>query len=249
MTQSDLVYVPSKQYLNSPEFYNLKYETHVLETEDEEKINSWFIPHDNPRSTLLFLHGNGGNISTRLDTIDIFHNLGLSVFIIDYRGYGSSSGIPSEKGTYIDAETAWLFLRNKKNINENDIIIYGRSLGGAIAIWLARKYRSSALIVESSFTSIIDMGRHNYPYLPISLLAKIKYPSDKRISRIEIPKLFIHSKDDDIVPYKFGKKLYDLAIQPKKFLDINGQHNNGFLISGDMYINGIDNFLIDIIKK
>ena len=249
INQNALIYVPSKKYLNTPEYYNLKYENYILSTKDGERINSWFIPHSNPRATLLFLHGNGGNISTRLDSINIFHKLGLSVFIIDYRGYGSSSGVPSEEGTYIDAESAWLFLKNKKHINENDIIIFGRSLGGAVAIWLAHKYRSSALIVESSFTSIIDMGRHNYPYLPISLLAKIKYPSDERISRIEVPKLFIHSKDDDIVPYKFGKKLYDLAIQPKSFLDINGLHNNGFLVSGDVYIDGIDNFFIDIIKK
>ena len=249
VNQKNLVYVPSKEYINTPEYYNLNYENHILLTEDGERINSWFIPHVNPRATLLFLHGNGGNISTRLDSINIFHKLGLSVFIIDYRGYGSSSGLPSEEGTYIDAETAWLFLRNKKHISENNIIIYGRSLGGAIAIWLAYKYRSSALIIESSFTSIIDMGKYNYPYLPINLLAKIKYPSDERISNIDTPKLFIHSKDDDIVPYRFGKKLFELANQPKEFLEIHGLHNDGFLISDDKYINGIDNFLINIIKK
>ena len=249
INQKNLIYVPTNHYMNTPESYDLSYEKHILTTKDGEKINSWFIPHPNPRSTLLFLHGNGGNISTRLDSINIFHQLGLSVFIIDYRGYGNSSGSPSEEGTYIDAETSWLFLRNTKNINAQNIIIYGRSLGGAIAIWLAEKYKSSALIVESSFTSIIDMGRHNYPYLPIGLLAKIRYPSDKRISNIDIPKLFIHSMDDDIVPYKFGKKLFDLASSPKEFLKINGLHNDGFLISGDRYINGIDNFLKNIAKK
>ena len=248
INQNALVYVPSKKYLNTPEYYNLKYENYILSTKDGERINSWFIPHTNPRATLLFLHGNGGNISTRLDSINIFHKLGLSVFIIDYRGYGSSSGVPSEEGTYIDAESAWLFLKNKKHINENDIIIFGRSLGGAVAIWLAHKYRSSALIVESSFTSIIEMGRHNYPYLPISLLAKIKYTSDERISSINIPKLFIHSKDDDIVPFRFGRKLFELANQPKEFLEIHGLHNDGFLLSGEKYTNGIDNFLKNIKK-
>jgi len=249
VNQKDLIFVPTKKYINTPESYNLPYESHILTTKDGERISSWFIPHPNPRSTLLFLHGNGGNISTRLDTINIFHQLGLSIFIVDYRGYGNSSGSPSEEGTYVDAETAWLFLRNNKRINSNNIIIYGRSLGGAIAIWLAQKYKASALIVESSFTSIVDMGRHNYPYLPINMLAIIKYPSDKRIPSIDVPKLFIHSMEDDIVPYKFGRKLFEIAIPPKKFLKINGLHNNGFLTSGDIYINGIKDFLNNAIKK
>ncbi len=249
INQRNLVFVPTKKYINTPELYNLSYENYILTTKDGEKINSWFIPHPNPHSTLLFLHGNGGNISTRLDSINIFHQLGLSVFIIDYRGYGNSSGIPSEEGTYIDAETAWLFLKNKMDIDTNNIIIFGRSLGGAIAIWLAQKYNPSALIVESSFTSIIDMGRYNYPYLPISLLAMIKYPSDERISSINIPKLFIHSMDDDIVPYKFGQQLFELAVPPKEFLKISGSHNNGFIMSGDKYINGINEFLNNYIKN
>ena len=182
--QKNLIYVPSKEYISTPEFYNLDYESHLLLTNDGERINSWWIPHESSRATLLFLHGNGGNISTRIDSINIFHQLRLSVFIVDYRGYGNSSGYPSEEGTYIDAETALNFLKNKKHIDENEIIIFGRSLGGAIAIWLAQKYKTCALIVESSFTSIVDMGRHNYTYLPINMLAIIKYPSDKRISGI-----------------------------------------------------------------
>ena len=115
--QKNLIYVPSKEYISTPEFYNLDYENHLLLTSDGERINSWWIPHENSRATLLFFHGNGGNISTRIDSINIFHQLKLSVFIIDYRGYGNSSGYPSEEGTYIDAETALHFLKNKKKIN------------------------------------------------------------------------------------------------------------------------------------
>ena len=136
--QNNLVYVPTKGSNYTPSNYNLIYEDITLTTEDNEEIKSWFIPHNNPRATLLFLHGNGGNLSSRLDSINIFHQLGLSVFIIDYRGYGDSSGIATENGTYIDAETAFYFLRNEKNISEDDIIIFGRSLGGAVAIWLAK---------------------------------------------------------------------------------------------------------------
>ncbi len=141
------------------------------------------------------------------------------------------------------------FLKNKKHIDENEIIIFGRSLGGAIAIWLAQKYKTCALIVESSFTSIIDMGNYNYPYLPINLLTKIYYPSIKRIPDVKSPILFIHSKNDDIVPYKFGEKLFKFANSPKIFLEIDGLHNDGFLTSGDKYINGIDNFIKYTLKK
>ena len=192
LNQTNLVYVPSKTYIDVSRSFNLNYEEYQLLTNDGEKINSWWIPHSNPRATVLFFHGNGGNISTRLESINIFHQLGLSVFIIDYRGYGDSSGIATENGTYIDAETAFYFLRNEKNISEDDIIIFGRSLGGAVAIWLAKKYKSLALIVESSFTSIIDMGKHNYPYLPITILANIYYPSIERVPNIDIPILLIH---------------------------------------------------------
>ena len=241
--QNNLVYVPTKGSNYTPSNYNLIYEDITLTTEDNEEIKSWFIPHNNPRATLLFLHGNGGNLSSRLDSINIFHQLGLSVFIIDYRGYGDSSGIATENGTYIDAETAFYFLRNEKNISEDDIIIFGRSLGGAVAIWLAKKYKSLALIVESSFTSIIDMGKHNYPYLPISILANIYYPSIERVPNIDIPILLIHSKEDDIVPYKFGRALFEAANEPKDFLEIYGLHNDGYLTSGAVYTEGIDNFL------
>ena len=241
--QNNLVYVPTKGSNYTPSNYNLIYEDITLTTEDNEEIKSWFIPHNNPRATLLFLHGNGGNLSSRLDSINIFHQLGLSVFIIDYRGYGDSSGIATENGTYIDAETAFYFLRNEKNISEDDIIIFGRSLGGAVAIWLAKKYKSLALIVESSFTSIIDMGKHNYPYLPITILANIYYPSIERVPNIDIPILLIHSKEDDIVPYKFGRALFEAANEPKHFLEIYGFHNDGYLTSGAVYTEGIDKFL------
>lgn len=247
--QKNLIYVPLKKYTNTPKSYGLDFESIKLLTKDNETINSWFIPHKNSRATLLFLHGNGGNLSTRLDSIKIFHELGLSVFIIDYRGYGESSGSPSEKGTYIDAETALIFLKDIKNLTEDEIIIYGRSLGGAVAIWLANKYKSLGLIVESSFTSIIDMGKYKYPYLPIKYLANIYYPSIEIISNINTPILFIHSKHDEIVPYKFSKNLFSSANEPKYFLDINGLHNDGFLTSGRIYTVGIESFLKNKLKK
>lgn len=247
--QKNFIYFPHNEIQVTPNYISLEYEDITLTTTDNIEISAWWIPNKNERATLLFLHGNAGNISHRLDSISIFHQLGLSVLIIDYRGYGKSTGSPSEEGTYIDAETAWQHLTQEKNINSNEIIIFGRSLGGAVANWLADKYTPAALIIESSFTSIPDIGKHYYPYLPINLLARIKYPSIDRMNNIMSPVLVIHSENDEIVPYKFGKELFEKANQPKVFLDINGGHNDGFLISGDKYTDGINRFITDVIEK
>jgi len=247
--QPKLIYFPHKEIEATPELISLDYEEVSLTTDDGVVLNAWWIPNPNARATLLFLHGNAGNISHRLNSIELFYKLGLSVFIIDYRGYGKSTGAPSEQGTYIDAETAWMYLTKEKNIQADNIIIFGRSLGGAVAIWLAEKYSSLALIVESSFTSIADIGKHYYPYLPTSLLARIKYPSKDRIPNVTSPVLIIHSADDDLIPYQYGQQLFEAAKEPKRFLNINGGHNDGFIISRDKYYNGIDQFIRNIIKQ
>lgn len=250
--QPKLVFFPHEDLEATPALISLDYEELDLTTADGEVLNAWWIPHPEARATLLFLHGNAGNISHRLDSINIFHQLGLSVLIIDYRGYGNSTGTPSEQGTYIDAETAWDYLIKQRKINDNDIIIFGRSLGGAVAIGLASKHQPTALIIESSFTSIADVGKHYYPYLPTSLLARIKYSSIDRIANIKSPTLFIHSKDDEIIPYKYGKQLFTEALNEtttaKSFLDTIGGHNDGFLLSGKQYIDGLNRFITDIVQ-
>jgi fermentation-respiration switch protein FrsA (DUF1100 family) len=242
--QPRFVYFPYRAIDMTPENAGLVYEEITLTTKDNLKINGWFVPHDNPRATLLFLHGNGGNISHRLDKLSIYHQLGLAVLIIDYRGYGASEGKPDEQGTYNDAESAWIYLINEKRIPENRIIIYGESLGGAVATWLAIQKHPGALILESAFTSIADMGKHYYPYLPVKLLARIKYPTLDRIAAITCPLLIIHSPADDIVPFTMGQKLYDQANQPKDFLEITGDHNGGFIDSVEIYVDGLHRFIL-----
>ncbi|HIF51216.1 MAG TPA: alpha/beta hydrolase [Thiotrichaceae bacterium] len=247
--QSKLIYFPSNEIATAPKEISHDYEELTLNTRDDINLNARWYKNPNARATLLFFHGNAGNISHRPNSIDIFYRLGLSILIIDYRGYGKSSGSPSESGTYLDAETAWTYLTIEKNIAPDNIIIFGRSLGAAIAIWLAEKHSSAALIVESSFTSIADMGKHYYPFLPTELLTRIKYPSENRISKITMPLLVIHSVDDDLIPYQHGQKLFKAAKEPKTFLSINGGHNDGFIISGKKYIEGMDRFITDIIEK
>ena len=241
--QPKFVYYPFSDLAATPADAGLPYEEVNLTTADHLQIHGWFVPHASPRATLLFLHGNGGNISHRLDKLSIYNQLGLAVFIIDYRGYGLSEGSPSEQGTYHDAAAAWDYLIKDRGIAAGRIIIYGESLGGAVAAWLATRQEAGALILESVFTSIGDMGKHYYPYLPVKLLARIKYPTLERISAVRCPVLVIHSVADDIVPYTQGRKLYEAANNPKFFLDISGDHNNGFLQSGQTYSNGINRFL------
>ena len=247
--QPKFVFFPISTLDATPSDIGLAYEDIFINTEDGIVIHGWYLPHENPRATLLFLHGNGGNISHRLESLAIFNTLRLSTLIIDYHGYGQSEGKPSEQGTYQDARSAWNYLLNHKDVSGNNIIIFGRSLGGAVATWLANQYQPKALILESVFTSVYDMGKYYYPYLPVKLLTRIKYSTIDKIKNVSCPILFVHSPTDEIVPYKFGKELYMAANEPKSFLDIRGGHNDGFFISGTYYVNGLDQFISTYVNK
>jgi fermentation-respiration switch protein FrsA (DUF1100 family) len=241
--QDRMLYYPQKEIEGTPKDIGLDFEEVLLKTRDGVTIHAWYIPAKNERGFLLFCHGNAGNISHRLDSIQIFNRLGLSVLILDYRGYGRSEGKPSEEGTYLDAEAAWDYLVNERKNPANMIVIFGRSLGGAVAAEMARRHACGALIIESGFTSVPDFGQRLFPYLPVRLLAKYKYATIDKIVNIATPKLFIHSPDDEIIPFYYGKALYDKAAKPKEFLQIRGGHNEGFLISSEKYADGIDRFL------
>ena len=240
--QEKLVFFPGKRIVGTPETIGLHYEDVYLVTDDKIKIHGWYVPHPDAQATLLFFHGNAGNISHRLKSISIFHDIGLSVFIIDYRGYGNSDGRPSEHGTYRDAMAAWDYLVHERHLRPDDLIVFGRSLGGAVAAALAAKVTPAAVILESTFTSIKELGKYHYPYLPVSRISRIHYPVDKHVSSLNCPVLIIHSHQDDVVPVRFGQRLFEHAPQPKKFLSISGDHNNGYLLSQDVYVKGIKQF-------
>lgn len=200
----------------------------------------------NSRGVILFCHGNAGNISQRIDSFEIFNKLGFSTFIFDYRGYGNSEGKPTEKGTYRDAEGAWNYLVREKKVKPEEIIIFGRSLGGGIASYLAKKYQPRALIIESSFTSISDIAKALYPMLPSKLLLRFKYNTRERLKDIHCPILIIHSPDDRTIPFVCGKILYETANPPKKFLRIKGDHLYGFIKSKNTYIKGLREFFAEL---
>ncbi|MEN6384837.1 MAG: alpha/beta hydrolase [Phycisphaerales bacterium] len=238
--QSSFTFYPTKDVLETPQDINLEYEDIQLKTSDKLTLSAWYIPADNARYILLFCHGNGGNISHRLENINILNNLGISCLIFDYRGYGKSEGKPSEKGVYIDAQTAYDWLIKEKNLSPENIIIYGQSLGGSIAAHLASNVKAKSAIIESTFTSYVDMGKKFYPYLPVKLFAKFKFKTIEYIKKINYPVLIIHSREDELIPFEFGQQLYKAANEPKQFMEISGSHNEGFLSSGQSYVNGLD---------
>ena len=244
--QGSMVFFPSKEIEATPRDIGLAYEDITLSTEDRKNISAWFVPSGKERGVVLFCHGNAGNISHRLDSIRIFHDLGLSVLIFDYRGYGRSEGSPTEKGTYLDAEAAWAYLVNARKVRPEKVILFGRSLGAGVAAEMALRHRAAGLIMESAFMSVPSLGSKFFPYLPgylIRLISRFHYSNIDKISTIGVPKLIIHSPQDEIIPFEHGVSLFEKATAPKEFLRITGGHNEGFMLSGRTYIDGLDRFV------
>jgi fermentation-respiration switch protein FrsA (DUF1100 family) len=244
--QARLLYypnIPSRKLTANPADVGLDYETVTLSTSDHVKLHGWFIPARSERGTLLFFHGNAGNISHRLDSLKIFHDIGLSTLIIDYRGYGRSQGSISEHGTYLDAEAAWSYLTLTRKVSAREIVVFGRSLGAAIGAYIAAQQKPAALILESAFTSVPDMAARLYPVFPVRLLSRFHYNTEQLLLSVSCPVLIIHSPNDEIIPYENGLKLYKRAREPKRFLELRGDHNQGFLTSGQVYKDGLREFI------
>ena len=235
--------MPGRTIEVTPARIGLDYTDVTLEASDGVRLHGWHVFAEDSVGTVLFLHGNAGNISHRLDSLAIFAALGFDVLIIDYRGYGQSEGSTSEQGTYRDAEAAWRYLTGERGIDPSDIVVFGRSLGGAIAARLAATHTPGALIVESSFTSAADMAAKLYPFLPVRLLIRLDYPAIDYIASAKAPVLVVHGRHDEIIPYSMGQALYSAAPQPKSFLELNGDHNSAFLLDGERYIAGLRQFL------
>lgn len=236
------IYYPDNLIEFYPSNINLSYTDEYFKAEDGVLLNGWFIQNNNAKYTLLFLHGNAGNISHRLDKIRILRELGFNIFIIDYRGYGKSHGKPSEAGFYLDSLASYNYLIDKLRIPPNQIILYGESLGTAVAVDLASKAEVKAIILEGVFSSGRNFGKMIYPFLP-SFVFSNKYDSLGKIKRIGAPKLFIHSINDEILPFELAKKLYDTANEPKELAELTGGHNTAFLESKEEYVSSIKNFV------
>ena len=205
-------------------------------------MSGWFVPAG--RRTVLFCHGNARNISSDISVLRMFHDLGVSAFIFDYRGFGKSPGIPKEEGTYADAEGAWNYLVSEREKDPMDIIIWGRSLGSAVATELALRHRPKALVLEAAFTSLADLAAEQYPFFPVRWILRTRYDNLKKIARVGCPVLIVHSREDQLIPLKHGKELFGAAAEPKCFLEIKGPHNG--LPHQPGYEEGLRAFLDDL---
>jgi len=243
--QSRLVFFPGtgREVVVTPQTYGLGFETVGIGTADGETLQAWWVPAEGARGTVLFFHGNAGNISHRVDYLLMFNRLRYSTLIVDYRGYGRSTGTPSEEGTYRDAEAAWEHVRHARMARPQDVVIAGESLGAAVATWLAAKVGPRAVVLFSTFTSVNDLGAQVYWFLPVRLLSRIGYDNLENLKRIRAPVFIAHSRDDDIVPYAHGKRLYEAANEPKAFLEMRGGHNDGFIFTQPEWVAQLGAFL------
>ena len=246
LNQSSLLYLPgmpSRELTASPRDIGLIHEDVRLLTDDGVDLHGWYIPTERARGTLLFFHGNAGNISHRLESLQMFHQLGLNVLIFDYRGYGQSQGQPGERGTQLDALAAWHHLVDIRGESPDRIVLFGRSLGGALAAWLAARVQPGALILESAFISVPELAAELYWWLPARLLSRLQYNTRNYLAEVHCPVQVIHSREDEIIPYRHGQSLYEAAHPPRTFLELRGDHNTGFIVSGDNYMRGLETFL------
>lgn len=234
--------VPGRSLTMTPTDVGMDYQDVFIETADGVTVHGWFVAGRSSQ-VLLFFHGNAGNISHRLESIRQFRDLGFSVLIIDYRGYGQSGGKTTESGIYRDADAAWRYLTEDRGISAADIIVFGRSLGGSVASHLAAQHQPLALIVESSFTSVPDIAAELYPWLPAQQLSRFRHATRDHVRRVRCPVLVIHSRDDEIIPFRHGEEIFASANEPRALLVLRGSHNDAFLADERAYTAGVRTFL------
>lgn len=235
LQQSSMIFFPYATLDQTPAEWGLVYEDVFLDTEDGVRLHGWYIPRHGSKQALLFFHGNAGNISHRGASVEIFHRLGLNVFIFDYRGYGKSQGKPDEKGLYKDARAAWRYLSKERGFGQEEIILFGRSLGGAVAAELAAEIQPGGLILESTFSSAKDVANAVFPVLSRLIFLRYDFDTATHVRRVACPVLVLHSPDDEIIPFRLGEKVFQAAKEPKSFVKMRGDHNSGILMSQPDY--------------
>jgi fermentation-respiration switch protein FrsA (DUF1100 family) len=242
-----MIYHPDRQIDQTPNQVGLNYNDITLTTSDGLKINGWYLPSRTDSTfTVLLFHGNAGNISHRLEKLAALHDLGVNTFLIDYRGYGRSEGKPDEQGTYLDALAAYDYLVTQRKVAQRSIVVYGESLGSAIAADLATKVDIGGLILEEAFTSIGDVGQKMFPFFPVRWLVRNKYDTLSKMPRINVPLLIFHSRDDEIFNMRHAQRLLAAANNPKQLVELRGAHNDAFLISAPIYHAAMQQFFASL---
>lgn len=252
VNERSLVFRPADRHVATPDPRFALHEQRVTyPSTDGVTLSAWIVPAAAARASgmwMLICHGNYGNIGfgQRPEFYSLMRDLGVALFAFDYRGYGDSSGTPDEHGVYDDATASYEYLTRTLGIAPDRIVIFGHSLGSGVAIELASRVPAAALIVEGAYTSIADRGQELYPLLPIRLLATQRFPSIERIQSIAIPKLFLHSHEDSVIPYAHGYRLFETAREPKRFMSVKGGHEDAYRIDTNVYYGAIQRLLDDV---
>lgn len=219
-----------------------------FKTEDGVTLFGWFVQSSPNAPVLLWCHGNAGNIIHRLENMAELYRLGLSLFIFDYRGYGRSSGSPSEEGLYRDATAAYEYLVRTRGISPERLVLFGRSIGASVAGDLAGRKPAAGLILESPFPSLAAMARVHYLGLPMHWLISGRFPLVERLKHVTMPVLVLHGDRDDIVPIALGREVFEAATAPKSFYVIEGaDHNNTYQMGGRAYFQRLKQFIQDVV--
>jgi fermentation-respiration switch protein FrsA (DUF1100 family) len=246
LLERKLIYFPQREHDLVPRDLGLAFDDLALTAEDGVRIHAWYLPPPGEaRWTVLLAHGNAGNISHRLDrTLFLQSKLGAAVLLFDYRGYGRSEGSPDEEGTYRDARAAHRWLVEEKRVPRGRLVLFGESLGSAVALDLALSRPCRALVLESPFASVRAMARAVYPFLPLSALVRTRYENEAKAPRLRVPLLVLHGERDEIVPFAQGRRVFAAAPEPKRFYAIPGAgHNDTYLVGGDAYWDAVRDFL------
>lgn len=240
------LYFPERKLEATPRSEGLAYEDIWFPASDGVRLHGWLIPAPGAEATLVWFHGNAGNISHRVNNIRYVHHLlGVNVFIFDYRGYGRSGGslfALSEQATYRDAEGALAWVRGCPDLAGSRVVYFGRSLGAAVAVEMAQRHSPAGIILETAFTSLKDIARVVYPYVPLFFL-RTKYESARKLPGIRTPILVVHGDQDEVVPLEQARRLYAAANEPKTFYLIPGAHHNDTYVVGDAYFDALARFL------
>jgi fermentation-respiration switch protein FrsA (DUF1100 family) len=252
-SEKGLIFFPTQDLEGTPEDYQLAYENVFFDAADGTRLHGWFVPGAKPevRTTLLWFHGNAGNISHRLENLALLHrHLEVSIFIFDYREFGLSAGRISKAGTYEDARGAWAYLVSERRIDPRDILLFGRSLGTALAVLIASTEPCLGAVLEAAFTSSHDMLGRYFPWgIPASLLES-SYDNMSKIGSIQAPTLFVHAEHDEAIPMDMAKRLYERVRAPKWFYRVAGaSHNDTYIVNEPKYFGQWRLFLDECLRR
>lgn len=246
LLQHKLLYHPTRAHESVPSEWGLVHREVAFASADGTRLHGWWFPKAGARWTVLFCHGNAGNISHRLSIAQMYAQAGLQVFMFDYRGYGLSEGTPSEQGTYEDAVAAWAWLTTEGGVAPERVVIHGKSLGGPNAAYAASQAEPAGLILDSTFSRFVDVASHHAPWLPVRWIARFEYDTVRHLGGVRAPLMVVHSPRDQVVPYRLGERCFAAGAEPKRFVRLGGGHNDNLHVSRAAYVEALGAFLASL---